>query len=472
MNAFSLKRFWLPLVLFPLLAPVAFGGLPEPDNLVFGTIALGTKPVTAADTGIAVEARRSLTSPAIARYQMGSNPSAGDYYSLRISVESLPPVTDPTACETGTLLYLVVTDSTGVRDQKTFTVGERGQVTRLDFGWIDTDHNGLSDEWERKYFGRLGIDPNADPDRDGRNNLKESQDGTHPLVADTPHPADRNPRDYAIDIDELTAYALAWKTGQAWPDEPTSIPLDYVTRAGYLWKNGEHYWQDLTMDSTPPLWWTNLNSTGPLKETDSTYAPSPIKLSAASLSSAAPSQVICSMPPVFKPGEPILVKLAMHPRPGVAAYGLEAQVPADWGIVTISDGGRYEASSQMIKWGLFFDDAGTVASCELLPGASTADEVGFMGAGSFDGVSVPVAGRQSLLRAGVIKFQAVSGSETSGCQVRLRSEPDKEYIIEISLDLSHWQVWDRLRTTAEGIVEFRDDSAGPTRFYRARAASP
>jgi len=46
----------------------------------------------------------------------------------------------------------------------------------------DGDFNGLDDAWENLYFGGTGVDPNADPDGDGWNNLQEFQRGTNPTV--------------------------------------------------------------------------------------------------------------------------------------------------------------------------------------------------------------------------------------------------------------------------------------------------
>ncbi len=48
----------------------------------------------------------------------------------------------------------------------------------------DSDGNGLPDWWEWYYFGHLGVDPNADPDGDGRSNLMEYLDGTDPNFPD------------------------------------------------------------------------------------------------------------------------------------------------------------------------------------------------------------------------------------------------------------------------------------------------
>lgn len=60
----------------------------------------------------------------------------------------------------------------------------RGRVERVDLDVSvvleDVDENGLLDAWERLYFGGIGIDPTADPDRDGLNNLAEHRAGTNP----------------------------------------------------------------------------------------------------------------------------------------------------------------------------------------------------------------------------------------------------------------------------------------------------
>jgi hypothetical protein len=53
----------------------------------------------------------------------------------------------------------------------------------------------------------------------------------------------------------MTGYGAAWKSGATWSVGPVPIPIGYVTRAGYLWKGGEAYHYDRTVD--PTVWPTN-----------------------------------------------------------------------------------------------------------------------------------------------------------------------------------------------------------------------
>jgi hypothetical protein len=142
-----------------LLAPFATtrAEIPEPDNVLYGTIAIDNVAITASRTDVVIEARRQTNGPAIASYRMGSNPQVGNFYSLRLKLESLTPVFDPTASQSGAELFIVVSDATGVRSQANYTIGERGQFERLDFGTAipDSDGDGLPDAWEAHYFGSL-----------------------------------------------------------------------------------------------------------------------------------------------------------------------------------------------------------------------------------------------------------------------------------------------------------------------------
>jgi hypothetical protein len=72
----------------------------------------------------------------------------------------------------------------------------------------------------------------------------------------TYHQADTN-SDYRLEIDEVTAYGAAWKTGQSWPVSPSLIPINYMSNAGYIWKVSEIYHH--VPGLTPP-WVPNLTA--------------------------------------------------------------------------------------------------------------------------------------------------------------------------------------------------------------------
>lgn len=65
------------------------------------------------------------------------------------------------------------------------------------------------------------------------------------------HPADVD-EDGRIGLDEITAYGAAWKTGAPWPVPPSPIPIDYLTNAASIWKQGEEYVD--TGDPKPGGW--------------------------------------------------------------------------------------------------------------------------------------------------------------------------------------------------------------------------
>jgi hypothetical protein len=164
-----------------LFVPQTRAGLPEPDNILYGTITLDNQPVTAARADVVVEARRLISGPAVASYRMGSSSQAGGYYSLRIPLESALPLINPDASLTGDSLFIVVLDASGIRSQTTYTVGDRAMVQRLDFGSavLDGDGDGLPDAWETLNFGSLNVAANS-INLNGQTALQNYVAGTNP----------------------------------------------------------------------------------------------------------------------------------------------------------------------------------------------------------------------------------------------------------------------------------------------------
>src|SRR5262245_31580812 len=161
--------------------------LPEPDNVVFGTIALDGRAITAADYDVVVEVRLAAAGPAVASYQMGASPRLGNYYSVRVPLESLPPKTDENAALAGDVVYVVISDINGERETRPLTVGARGAFQRLDIGAAvpDADSDGLPDAWETLYFGNTSVNPGGDNDSDGVTNGNEYTAGTDPSDANS-----------------------------------------------------------------------------------------------------------------------------------------------------------------------------------------------------------------------------------------------------------------------------------------------
>lgn len=178
-----------PLLASLLLSAVVFASItaraavPQPDHLVFGTIAIDGRAITRTDTDVVIEARRGANGPVLASYRMGSSTRLGDhYYALRLTVAN--SAADATAKDAilGESLVLTVRNTAGVAHQVTHPVTEPGVAFRLDFGAsVDTDGNGIPDGWEIGYFGKTGGDSGRDGDIDGASNLGEYNAGTHPL---------------------------------------------------------------------------------------------------------------------------------------------------------------------------------------------------------------------------------------------------------------------------------------------------
>jgi hypothetical protein len=183
----SAGQFLAPALAFPtafalLLSASLHAGLAEPDNIVYGIIHLDGQPVTAARNDIVVEARRTPDGPAIGAYRMGDDRRVGDFYRLKLKLESAAPITEPEASLAGDRVYLLVRNASETLAQESFAVGQRGLLTRLDFDNAnpDQDGNGLPDAWETFHFGHAANDPNADPDQDGHATIEEFLTGSIP----------------------------------------------------------------------------------------------------------------------------------------------------------------------------------------------------------------------------------------------------------------------------------------------------
>ncbi len=257
-------------------------------------------------------------------------------------------------------------------------------------------------------------------------------------------PADINPPDNRLSMDEITAYAAEWRRGGSWPHEPSPITIDYVTRAAFLWRSGEIYSVDSRV-VPEPLWWI----------------PRPM----ARLLDAAEreSSLSRALPPAYIPGQEISILLNLAPTPSVLAAAVEEVLPTGWTFISATEAGTFDARSHTIRWGPFFGKMPAVLSYTAKPADDVGGTVSFSGAASFDGVSIRAV--FSSLREGC-KIAASLENER-GLLLSISGRRGQKYVIESSSDLKTWTQIASL-TNCPWPMEFRDATAHDTRrFYRA-----
>jgi hypothetical protein len=264
------------------------------------------------------------------------------------------------------------------------------------------------------------------------------------------HPADLNPADDRLTMEEVTGYAAAWKGGETWPVAPNPIPMDYVTRAGALWKGGEGYRYDPAAGE-PPLCWVNVDPSKPLEP--------------------AAGVAVREVPVRVTPSDPVTVTVQVTPVQSNAAYAVEEQPPAGWQISSVSDAGVVEAAGGRIRWGPFFDNAPRSLTYQVTPQVEAACLVAFAGAASFDGRSLGIIGPEQVVAVGSDAEMAWLGLErlASGeVKLSLNARAGQTYVIEVSADLVNWTPA-APAVGANELLSFVDAEAKelPRRFYRA-----
>lgn len=154
-------RLLMPAGLLAFTVP-ASAGILEPDAVFYGNIIISNNLVTAARTDLTVEARRAPAGQLLASYQLGSSARAGDFYTLRVRLET-SPLAQPDTMQVGEAVYLALKSGSTTLAQAVAPITDRGQIQRVDFVFASTDPggNGLPDAWELSQFGSLGVNPSS-----------------------------------------------------------------------------------------------------------------------------------------------------------------------------------------------------------------------------------------------------------------------------------------------------------------------
>lgn len=185
------------------------------------------------------------------------------------------------------------------------------------------------------------------------------------------HPADLN-GDQQLSITEVTAYGAAWMRGAPWTLPPNPIPVDYVTRAGFLWRDGEAYRMDPSAGSAP-LWWIPE-----LPGLPGLHAGARL----ASDSDSTATRAITEH----------AVTLSITPGGAIVAYAVEERLAAGFNATGISLGGQFLPAQGLVRWGPFFDHQPRELTYTVGAPAGYDSDIAVSGSFSTDGVSLPVTG--------------------------------------------------------------------------------
>jgi len=154
----------------------AIAKIPEPDNILYGTVTLDGMPNSVGLIHIKVN---DVT---IASYEIDPASEAGNNYVLKIPIDAIDPQTANTARPNDEAEIYFYTQYAG-----TITIGERGTITphNLDVTSEDSDNDQMADWWEALHFGSLDRTGTLDWDVDGLTDKNEYAAGTNPKENDT-----------------------------------------------------------------------------------------------------------------------------------------------------------------------------------------------------------------------------------------------------------------------------------------------
>jgi len=191
--------------------------------------------------------------------------------------------------------------------------------------------------------------------------------------------------DGSVSLCEIIAYGCAWVVG-------CNDEIAAVTRAAYIWRNGECYcWDDASQSFLPTSCGAG-NSCCPAGGA----AAEPVEYSLA-LGSASARVTRDGLRGALREWE---VSVDLVPAVGTSAAAVELIVPHGWRVVTVGENGDFDRENGKIKWGPYFGDATRTLTATVRPGlgrneakdGQTMDGVrsGLRGTVSFDGMNSPV----------------------------------------------------------------------------------
>jgi hypothetical protein len=174
--------------------PLKADGIPEPSLVIYGVVnnlATGGSRMSFGSLswifqpgggGPAVNLTTTLTNINDQFSYVIRVPCETEIPGVPVSAGVLRLATSPTAYNRSQVVIegAAATFSQPAQTSLVLTGTDRGRIERIDLT-VNLNTGGvLPDAWQIQYFGRTGIDPNDDPDRDGLTNLEEYLAGTVP----------------------------------------------------------------------------------------------------------------------------------------------------------------------------------------------------------------------------------------------------------------------------------------------------
>jgi hypothetical protein len=259
------------------------------------------------------------------------------------------------------------------------------------------------------------------------------------------HPGDAPTQDYRLTVDEVTAYAAAWKKGTTWPRGPAQIPIAYVTRAGQIWKSGEGY--EFNPSFAPPTCWMPKQA-------------GLVRLAA----STAPSTATRALPPAFTPGHVTTVSVNVRPVAGVQNYAIEERPPTGW---MVADAEGASIVDGALRYGPFYDAVERTFVYHLVPSATGSGQ--FSGEASFDGSKDTIQGGATLSPPATL-----AENRDGRVYLHFNATPGEQFILESadSIESATWEYEATIQGTDSAIDLPPIDPSGTQKFYRLRPVAP
>ncbi|GEM_PF-2049818 len=259
----------------------------------------------------------------------------------------------------------------------------------------------------------------------------ENRIGGTDQTTETPlHPADFSPVNSVLSLNEMTAYAAAWKSGSNWGQPSIPVEASSVATVVGLWKQAEGYHYSTNAPAETYPWAPDLSRMQPgLASLNTNFPP------------ATDSSAVALMPTNYLAGQSVSVQLKITAASNVLVYAVEDLPPLGWPVDAIDQGGWQDPVTGKIKWGPFFDQANRLLSYRVTPPTNIVSPGLFVGVAAFDRRGTVISGARQLNLVIPAQLEVLQYSVDSGLDLQLTGGEGEIYEIQKSTGLSNWSVW-------------------------------